>query len=785
MKTQIQTLPILTALLAAGLLVHLSPARAANYGGNGSVDWGGAVGAGTLSVTDDGTNFTIAIIPSGGNLSGNGVALYIDTGSGGFTNTSGFQDASDGGHIVASGYTGSGRSVLTFTNGFRPSYAVSIGDDYTSLYQLANGGNGSFTYLTGEGGTPYRFTFPAADLGLAPGRTATIRIFGSLISHSAFRSSEAIAGNAVGFDGYYPFSQTAFATYVFDPAVVPTNMVTFQVDMTEQIALGNFNPANGDTVYAAGTFQTTPWSGFLLTNNPVAANPNLYRGAFPDNNAAGTVEQYKYNFYSVANSGATWDNLSTIPNRSFTLQSGGQVLAPAYFSNLPASPSATTNTVVFQIDLTPQIHLGNFVAANGDQIQVVGSFGGSPWSTGVILLTNNPASAQSNLYSGPFADANYPGTQYQYKYVIINGSENNYETIPNRNLVTPANFAALPVAYFNNAGNVYATPVTFQVDLTVPIAAGSLNLGNGDTVSAAGTFQSSLSAKQWSVGTFVLTNNPAAANTNIFTGTFIDPNPPGSYEQFNFQINPAGNASGATWESLGNRVFLLSPSAQILPVADWNNQDPNNVLLVPTTVTFTVNMANVVDDQGDPFDPANDLVIVDGDFLNPPFPNFWTDPQLGGADYSQNLMMQVGLSALYTITFALPVGNPLAVQYKYGIIHSFNGFSNTNADNEAGYGLNHTRFIRATGAYNFPVDVFGIQLTNPVAATEPSFGDLVIARPVGGRLPVSWLGGPGVYLQYRTNLAGGPWVQLNATGGASSTNWPQTKGPAFFRLVKP
>ncbi|HEX9047033.1 MAG TPA: hypothetical protein VF988_08390 [Verrucomicrobiae bacterium] len=785
MKTKIHGLPFFTSI-AAGLLVAAGAAQATNFAGNGSTAWGGNTGTGTLTVTDDGTNITFHMIPTGGSFGGNGLAVYIDTGTGGFASTSGFLDAQDAGHTIISGYSSQGQSVMTFASGFQPAYAISFSDGYTSLFQLANGGNNSCTYITGEGSTPYSFTFPAADLGLTPGATATIRIFGSLISTSGYRSPEAIAGNDAGSAGWNPFTQTAFSTYVFNPAVVPTNYVTFSVDMTEEIALGNFNPGNGDTVYAAGSFQSSAWTpgAFLLTNNPSAANTNLYSGTYPDLNAAGITEQYKYNYISVSRNSTNWENITTINNRYFTLSSG-EVLPTSYFSNLPASPSATTNTVVFQIDLGPQIYLGNFNPGNGDLIEVFGSFDGTnTWPPGHIL-TNNPTGAQPNVYLTSFTDGNYPGTQYQYKYVIVSGgSTDNYESTPNRVLVTPTGYALLPLAYFNNASNVYATPVTFQVDMTAPIAAGNLNLTNGDTVSAAGTFQSSLNANQWKPGLFVLTNNPTANNTNIFTGTFIDPNPPGTSEQFKFQINPAGNGNNATWESIGNRSFQLGSTAQTLPLVNWNNQDPYNILPASTTITFTVDMTNAVDRFGFAFDAANDTVVVNGDFLTPTWPNFWADPLLGGFDYTANMLQNNGTDLLYTGTFTVPAGHSLEVQYKYGIIHNYTGSSNTNCDNEAVANANHVRYIRAIGTYNFPMDIFGIQQTNPPAAIEPSFGHLAIAAPVAGKLPISWLGRPGVYLQYATNLTG-PWVRWDATGGLSATNWPQSGSHVFFRLVNP
>ncbi len=780
MKTRIQRISILAALLAGGLM-SVIPAQATNYAGNGNTGFGGPVGTGSLSVTDNGTNITFTITLTGGSFSGNGLALYIDTGSGGFTSTSGFLDDGDGGRTIVSGYSGSGQSVMTFASGFKPAYALSFSDSYTSLFGLANGDSGSLDYITGQSTPLYTLTVPAADLGLTPGVTANIRIFGSLVSQTGYRSTEAVAGNDSGTQGWNPFTQTAFANYVFDPTVVTTNYVTFQVDMTEQLALGNFVPANGDTVYVAGTFESPTWSPFGLTNNPTAANPNIYSGTAPDTDTAGTVEQYKYGYVSVSNSSNELENIATIVNRSFTLQAGSTVLEPAYYSDVPATPSATTNTVVFQINLAPQIYLGNFT--NGDQIEVFGSFQNPVWTAPGIILTNNPTSAQSNIYSGSFTDGNYPGTQYQYKYVIVAGTTDNYETTANRNLVTPTNYAVLPVAYFNNASNVYATPVTFQVDMTAPLADGAFVPANGDTVTAAGTFQSSLSGNQWVAGTFVLTNSPA--NTNLYIGTFTDPNPPGTGEQYKFQINPAGVAANAVWESIQNRYFALASTAQVLPVVFWNNTDPNNVLLVPTTVTFTVNMANVVDIYGVPFNPANDAVIINGYFTTPAWYS-WTDPLLGSFDYTEYVLQNnpVG-SSLYTGTYDFPAGSPLETIYKYGIVHNVNSDNNTNADNEASPNLNHTRWIRAVGAYTFPVDIFGMQQTNLPVATEPPFGNLAIAAPVHGQFALTWLGRPGVYLQYSTNLLSPDWVQVESTSGTNSFVWPQTNQQEFFRLINP
>jgi len=231
---------------------------------------------------------------------------------------------------------------------------------------------------------------------------------------------------------------------------------------------------------------------------------------------------------------------------------------------------------------------------------------------------------------------------------------------------------------------------------------------------------------------------------------------------------------------------VLGSTAQTLPVVFWNDEDPNNVLLVPTTVTFTVNMTNAVDVFGNPFDPANDLVMVDGTFVTPNWPvmDHAADPVINSDYPSHVLQNNPPGSSFYTDTFTVPPGTSLEIFYKYGIYHNSSAL-NTNVDNEAGFGDNHERYIRALGTYNFPVDIFGIQRTNPAAATEPSFGNLAIGQPAAGQLPITWLGRPGVYLQSTTNLVTGVWVNVNATDGTNSDSWPQTAGSEFFRLVNP
>ena len=59
----------------------------------------------------------------------------------------------------------------------------------------------------------------------------------------------------------------------------PTNQVTFQLDMSAQVLLGDFTNGQG-TITVSGDFEG--WNdGLPLTNNPASVITNIYTGTFP------------------------------------------------------------------------------------------------------------------------------------------------------------------------------------------------------------------------------------------------------------------------------------------------------------------------------------------------------------------------------------------------------------------------------------------------------------------------------------------------------------------------
>ena len=254
----------------------------------------------------------------------------------------------------------------------------------------------------------------------------------------------------------------------------------------------------------------------------------------------------------------------------------------------------------------------------------------------------------------------------------------------------------------------------------------------------------------WAWSGFTLTNNPTLSGlaSNIYSGTYIDGNQPGTGEQYKFVINPGG-AGTAIYESPtstggGNRHFLLGTTPITNPLVLWGDRSPNDVLLVDTTVTFQVSMTNAMDLWGVDFNPDVDGVMVDGDFASPQWQIFnnATDATLE-TDFPQYIMSRdtdTGLT--YSLSFVVPAGNPVQVTYKYGILRNRGSNSNTNIDNEAGFSQNHLRFIRTQATdttYNLPLDTFGQQRTDPAGQRSPSLGNWrSAARPAGYSRSTGW-----------------------------------------------
>lgn len=538
-------------------------------------------------------------------------------------------------------------------------------------------------------------------------------------------------------------------------AVRADTIVTFSVDMSAQIANSSFTPGT-DTVAVRGTFDG--WSGgglSLVRQGATSVYTNTVDNA---SDANGTVMQYIF----LLNGGSTYETTADYHNRAALMPatSGSSlVLATPFFAD---AGSQITSAVTFQVDMSQQINLGAFT--NGSSIvEVRGNFNG--WSSVVGNLTRDPTIIQttpgglltSNVYTGTFNVTASTNAAMDYKFVENNG----YEGTPtlhnsdNNRFFTHNLAQTFPIVFFGDAPYAPIAQVGFSVDMSAVLI--SDPAFNPATVTLNGSFNN------WSADV-PATNNSTASNTNIYTA--VVPIGAGTTVAYQFRYNNGGtvydNAPGG-----GNRQFTVPNVASTnLPAIYFNNVSVSDLLNTDTTVTFSVNMTNAVSTDNHSFDSTADTVFINGDFVGW---LAWNPISLLGAGL--NCTNNPPGSQVYSYTTTFAKGHARSIKYKFSI----NG-----TDNEAASGSDHFRYIRSTnGVYQMPLDKFGNQLV------ETRFGNLSIGAPVAGKVPVTWLGYPGVHLQTRASLTSGSWLDQNATDSQSSTNWPSTGASQFFRLVQP
>ena len=345
-------------------------------------------------------------------------------------------------------------------------------------------------------------------------------------------------GTATLPPGAYPPSAVIFSGSAITKAATGVNsgvnagnVVTFQVDMTQQVAAGHFT--NGvNAVNARGSFNN--WGISALTNNPGGSNPNLYSGTFNDTSDADGKRVQQLTHFGCA---------------------------VVYFNDASPGGATVTDNVTFQVDMSGQIALGHFT--NGvNSVSVRGSFNG--WGT--AQCTNNPSAANPNLYSTAVAITDTAANTEHYKFCIDTTgweypSALSLDCTGNRvfNLLSTSGYIVLPAVYFADTIVPTATnTVTFCVDMSIQAALGRFTPGV-DTVECRGSFNN------WTAGAFVLTNNPNSASaSNIYSGTVNIFVPPLDIVYKFWDSNAkAGNDGYESPDSIGgqNRSYRADPGS--------------------------------------------------------------------------------------------------------------------------------------------------------------------------------------------------------------------------------
>jgi hypothetical protein len=365
----------------------------------------------------------------------------------------------------------------------------------------------------------------------------------------------------------------------FTPAA-HSAQVTFEVNMSVQSALGNFDPT-ADSVFVAGDLINS-WS---TSNSPLAASAtdtNLWVGTFDVEGTNASPVQYKFLMTSSVGI-TTWEGNvgagGTTGNRTFSLATTNQTLPAVYFNNVTNATTVTAN-VTFQVNMGVQVSLGNF-DTNSGTVAVAGEF--NSWNTTALMLTNSPG--DPNVWVGSTKVSGALNSAVQYKFVM-NGATWEGNVGPNgaqnRSLTLKNGDDVLPISYFNNLAAVPAIiPLTFQVNLSAQVAQGSFDPATG-TVSVAGD-----AINNWDTAASPLSKS--ATNSNVWTTTLDITNATGGIVLYKFVLN------GSTWETGDNRSYTLSSTnAQIVPLGYFNNASDLGPLFIssPAAGQITLSWTN-------------------------------------------------------------------------------------------------------------------------------------------------------------------------------------------------
>lgn len=321
-------------------------------------------------------------------------------------------------------------------------------------------------------------------------------------------------------------TQTLPVVPLYAPSVTPpidlgNNTITYRVDLTEQVRLGNFLPGDDIRVTGAPAAITSWGAGVVMTNDPALSGDasNIFSAVVVVPGTPGTLGgEFKFRM----NSG--WEETAIGNNRNFTILGGDQVLPVYYYFDQPLGDVTNAN-VMFQVDMSPQVISGGFT--NGaSAVTVSGLFNG--WSAGTPM-TNDPAlsGTASNVYSCWITVANPAGTvpattvglPNRYKFradggwesAAIYGVGNNKD----RQVIYTGGDQILPLVTYNDASlcdvTLHPTDVTFVLHLP------NARLDNNgipfdkvnDKVYINGAF---LSWPTWNNTLPELTNNPVGSD---------------------------------------------------------------------------------------------------------------------------------------------------------------------------------------------------------------------------------------------------------------------------------
>jgi hypothetical protein len=409
------------------------------------------------------------------------------------------------------------------------------------------------------------------------------------------------------------------ASFYNDAGPTNTANVTFQVDMAEQIRLGNFNATTG-SVEVHGGFNS--WSGgstltnipAILTTNAIGVvTSNVYVGTFAITGPTNGTGEFKY----VMQPGTGWESPSGSDSDFDNGNNRFYIITPQTLPIVSFSDAALAfPQLMFQVDMTAQVDGGTFTPGT-DTVSVHGTFNG--WGAGVSLTNTN--GTNPNLYTGSTydtADAN--AGVLIYKYVTNGGGYENTLSGNNRCAQLPSGggSVSLPEAFFSDAGVAINANVTFQVDMAEQVHLGNFDTNAGAYVEVRGYFNG------WGGGstlvndpTILTTNATGIVTSNVYVGTFEMTGSTNGTEEFKYVMQPGTayegpNASDSDRDNNNNRFFVITE--QTLPIVSFGDR-LLSFTSVTNDVTFEIDMTTQMAVQNFSTNNGN-TVEIHGDFNN-------------------------------------------------------------------------------------------------------------------------------------------------------------------------
>ena len=376
------------------------------YSGNNHTGFGGTLGDASLTINDDGTALTFNFSKGASGTLDNIVVIYIDSKTGGHSDTTNFTDEGDSARKAVSTKSGSNSPTVTFPSGFTADYAVAFDSSGSWIFEL---NTGTHTYIDIANITPtgnnaaatHTLTLDFAEIGITAGQN--FKFVATYISNTAYLSNEVIGdtssidpdggGTNPGFTGTITFSGNRSYPNTWTGATdsnwaaannwsegVPTTThnvyipkVSNQPTAASAITIQKATLASGASLIAQNTFtgavtynRTLSSNNWYLVSSPVAGE--TLEGLI-SNHTFATGSGGNIGIAPYANDGSAWDYQTTAATGSLASGSGYSVkLAAAGAISFNGTFPATDVSIGITHDANGLNLVGNpypsYIAAN-------------------------------------------------------------------------------------------------------------------------------------------------------------------------------------------------------------------------------------------------------------------------------------------------------------------------------------------------------------------------------------------------------------------------------------